>query len=113
MRPLTFIFLGFLLISVQVNAAANSIILTNPPVLYFENADKLSLQQIHKTLINALELSSSSNVIWSVKSKTPGSMVAKVVVRDKHIAYININYDSKKINIEYNKSYNLKSSLPG
>lgn len=111
MRRLSFVlFLFFLMLP---SYAASPVILKNPSALFFENSDVFTEKQVQKILIEALELSSRSSTVWSVNSKMPGLIVAEVVVRDKHVAYININYDSKKINIKYKNSYNLKFKKVG
>ncbi|WP_456448673.1 hypothetical protein [Thiolapillus sp.] len=43
----------------------------------------------------------------SKKSKKPGQLVARVIVRGKHTLWVTINYDRKSFDIDYKDSDNL------
>ena len=82
--------------------------LANPPALYFSKPDVISLKKVESVLIDAIDSSSSPQILWSIENKKEKVITVKVVVRNKHIAFLNINYDQKKIRLKYKNSHNLK-----
>lgn len=104
MRKIIYLFLFF---PIVVNAAS-AVILTDPAVLYFSNPEKISLPEVEKTIVNAVRQSSSPEMLWSVESKDNNVITAKLVVRNKHFAFVNIHYSPEKIQIKYKNSNNLK-----
>ena len=106
MRLLSYV-LFFIIVSPITVFAATSVLLVNPPVLYFSKPDTLSIKQVQDILIDAVERSSDSQVIWSIENKKKNIFTVKFVAKNKHTAFLNINYDRKKISIKYKESYNL------
>lgn len=89
-------------------SAFSAVALVNPETLYFSKPNKLALKKVEEILIDAVDRSSSPDILWSIEETKKNRLLAKVVVRNKHTAFININYDQKKINIEYESSKNLR-----
>ena len=107
MHKLSYILFTFLLFP-SIVFSASGVMLVNPPTLYFSKGDAKSLKGVEDALIDAVERSSSPQIDWSVEKTKPNTIVAKVVVRNKHTAYVNIKYSLKKISVKYKSSDNLK-----
>jgi len=106
MRQLSIILL--FIFSPAVTFAASAVLLVNPPTLYFSKPDAVSLKQVEDIIVDAVDRSSSLQIIWTIENKTPNALVAKIVVRNKHTAFVNISYNQKKISVKYKDSRNLK-----
>lgn len=106
MRNLLTIIVLYLITTVSF--AASAVLLVNPPTLYFSKPGAVSLKQAEDIIVDAVDRSSSPQIIWSIESKEKNKIVARVVVRNKHTAFVNIVYDTKQISIKYKDSINLK-----
>lgn len=89
-----------------VSFAASAVMLVNPPTLYFSKANIVKLKQIETILEDAVERSSTPQVIWSVDDKKPNNLVVKFFAKGKHTAFLDINYDKNKIRVKYKDSHN-------
>ena len=98
----------FWLIPMSFAYGASPVILENPPALYFSVPNKLSPPQIEKLILDAVVSSNMPEYAWSVVGKQPGLVSVKLVVRNKHYAYIDVHYNPAKIVISYKDSQNLK-----
>ena len=107
MNKLSYIIFTLLLFPSIVFSASGTM-LVNPPALYFSKGDAKSLKSVEDALIDAVERSSSPQTDWTIEETKSNTIVAKVVVRNKHTAYVNIKYSLKKISVEYKSSDNLK-----
>lgn len=107
MRKLSYILFTILLFP-SIVFSASGVMLINPSALYFSKGDAKSLKNVEDALIDAVERSSSPQIEWAVEETKPNTIVAKVVVRNKHTAYVNIKYSLKKISVKYKSSDNLK-----
>lgn len=96
-----------LLLPSAVVLAASPVILENPPVLFFSQPDTLNIAQIEKMVLEGIIRSNMPNHVWSVESRQPGQINAKVVVRNKHTAFLDIRYDATKVLVSYKSSENL------
>ncbi len=101
-----------MLLWTSVSQAATTL-LENPPVKYFANKQGLELNQVQDLLLDAIDRASFPENVWTVEKLTPGEIIAKLVVRNKHIAYIKIQYDRHKIAVKYHDSQNLNYSRVG
>ena len=88
----------------SVVLAASPVILENPPALFFAAPNKLNAEQIEKIVLEGLNRSNSPDQVWSVEAKQAGMVNAKLVVRNKHTAFVDIKYDPVKILISYRNS---------
>lgn len=107
MRKLTYTLLTIFLFP-SIVFAASGVMLVNPPTLYFSKGDATSVKDVEAALVDAIERSSSPQIDWTINDKKPNLIIAKIVVRNKHTAYVKIKYDLKKIKVVYESSHNLK-----
>ena len=107
MRKLSYLLFTILLFP-SIVFSASGVMLVNPPALYFSKGDAKSLKGVEDALIDAVERSTSPQIDWTVEETKPNNIVAKVVVRNKHTAFVDIEYSLKKISVKYKSSDNLK-----
>ena len=107
MRQLSYIVL-FIFLSPAVSFAASAVMLVNPPTLYFSKPGAVSLTLVQEALVDAVDRSSSPQVIWSIENNKPNLLTVRFIAKGKHTAFLNIIYDENKIKIKYKDSQNLK-----
>ena len=88
--------------------AASAVLLENPSPLYFVNPGEQTIKTIESILVESIRRTTTQIEEWSIESTAPSKLVAKLVVRNKHTAFISLDYTPDKIIISYKDSYNLK-----
>lgn len=86
---------------------------TPVPVINYENiaiattsGKPLQIEQV-KQAINAAATSKG----WTVAYTADGSLLATLVVRNKHTIVVKVDYDANKYSINYNDSKNMKYGI--
>jgi hypothetical protein len=96
-------------IAISLNAHAR----TPVPIINYENiaiatssGKALQAEQVKQAITLA---ATSKN--WTVNVSADGSILATLVVRNKHTVVVKIDYDTSKYSINYNDSKNMKYGI--
>jgi hypothetical protein len=86
---------------------------TPVPVINYENVTiatasgkSLQIEQVKQAISSA-----AASKGWTVAYSTDGSLLATLVVRNKHTVVVKIDYDVSKYSINYNDSNNMKYGI--
>lgn len=83
------------------------------PLINYENiaiattsGQPLQVEQVKQAITTA-----AASKAWTVAYSTDGSLLATLVVRNKHTVVVKIDYDASKYSINYNDSKNMKYGI--
>ena len=102
---------AFVICTIVLSLNANA--RTPVPVINYENiaittttGKPLQVEQVKQAISSA-----AASKGWTVAYSTDGSLLATLVVRNKHTVVVKVDYDVSKYSINYNDSKNMKYGI--